>query len=262
MKAGPGLREVAADRPDRDRDIRDGPALHVEQPPVDHLLRPERDLGGGLIVVGVELDPADAIAGRHGDGAEILVSRRGRPGASIRNRPEPSARASPSGIGLNRDMKGARPGVRFRAWTMTAAPGTGFPRGSSTRPTTNIRPGAGVGLASSAFAAVDGGPAGEPFGSSLRAGSAEPAATAARDSNVRAMDRGSRLNMARSTSSPGGQACFQVSRGRETAVSGVRYPICGIGRGSRSSPSPDPGQAMGSCDSAGISGSKVAIDCQ
>ena len=79
---------------------------------------------------------------------------------------------------------------------MTAAPGTGFPRGSRTRPTTNIRPGAGVGPASSAFAAVDGGPAGGPLGSSLRAGSAEPAA---RHSNVRAIDRDSRLDMARST---------------------------------------------------------------
>ena len=79
----------------------------------------------------------------------------------MRNRPEPSARASASGISLLLDRKWARPSDRSRAWTMTAAPGTGFPRGSSTRPTTNIRPGAGVGLASSAFAAVDGGPAGE-----------------------------------------------------------------------------------------------------
>ena len=93
------------------------------------------------------------------------------------------------------------------AWTMTAAPGTGFPSGSRTRPTTNIRPGAGVGSASSAFAAADGAPAGEPLDSMLRAGTAEPAA---RDSNTRATNRGSRLNMARMISSggaaPGGEA--------------------------------------------------------
>ena len=61
---------------------------------------------------------------------------------------------------------------------MTAAPGTGFPRGSSTRPTTNIRPGAGVGLASSAFAATgNGGPAEEPCGSSFVAEWPAPMAT-------------------------------------------------------------------------------------
>jgi hypothetical protein len=54
MKLGPSLRGVATDRRDRDPDARDGPALQVEELPVDHLLRPERDLGGGLIVVGIE----------------------------------------------------------------------------------------------------------------------------------------------------------------------------------------------------------------
>ena len=103
MKARPGPRAVARNRHDRDPDIRDGPALHVEQPPVDHLLGPERDLGGGLIVVGVELDPADAIAGRHRDGAKILVARRGRPG---RIDPEP-ARAVRAGVG-ERDHLGSR----------------------------------------------------------------------------------------------------------------------------------------------------------
>ena len=40
------------------------------------------------------------------------------------------------------------------AQAVTAAPGTGLPCGSSTRPTTNIRPGAAFGFASSGFAAT------------------------------------------------------------------------------------------------------------
>ena len=48
-----------------------GPALQVEQPPLDHLLGPERDVGGGLVGVGVELDPAGAVARRERDGAEL-----------------------------------------------------------------------------------------------------------------------------------------------------------------------------------------------
>ena len=137
---------------------------------MDHLLSPQRDLGGGLIVIGIERDPADAKAGRLATALNSSYRVEDVRGASIRNRPEPSARVSASGIILNGEVAGARPGVRSRAWTMTAAPGTGFPWGSSTRPTTNIRPAAGVAFASSAFAAVDGGPAGGVLGSSLRAG--------------------------------------------------------------------------------------------
>ena len=89
---------IASNRRDRDRDARDGPALHVEQSPVDHLLRPERDVGGGLIVVGVELDPAGAVAGRRATAPNSSWRDDDVRGASSRNRPEPSARASPIGI--------------------------------------------------------------------------------------------------------------------------------------------------------------------
>ena len=44
-----------------------GRALQVEQSPEDDLLRPERNIGGGLIVIDVELGPAGTIAGRQGD---------------------------------------------------------------------------------------------------------------------------------------------------------------------------------------------------
>ena len=94
-KLNPSPCGIAENRHDRDPDIRNGPALHVEQPPLDHLLRPEGDVGGRLIVVGIELDPADTITGRQGDGAEILVARRRRPGCID---PEP-ARAVCAGVG-------------------------------------------------------------------------------------------------------------------------------------------------------------------
>ena len=68
-----------------------GRPLKVEQPPLDHLLGPERDVGGGLIGVGVELDPADAVARRDGDGADLVMASTTRcAAASSRNRPEPS----------------------------------------------------------------------------------------------------------------------------------------------------------------------------
>ena len=108
---GRALRRIATDRRDRERDVRDGLALQVEQPPVDHLLGPERDVGGGLVGVGVELDPAGTIAGRQGDGAERLVTRRRGP---RRIEPEPAravaARASPIGIGLASRHVGSTPG--------------------------------------------------------------------------------------------------------------------------------------------------------
>ena len=74
--------------------------MHVEQSPVDHLLRPERDIGGGLFVVGVELDPAGAISRRQGNGAEPVVAAMTTSG---RIDPEPARAiraASPIGICL------------------------------------------------------------------------------------------------------------------------------------------------------------------
>lgn len=200
------------------------PALHVEHPPVDHLLRPERDLGLGPIVVGIEHDPADAMAGRHRDGEEILVPGRGRP---ERIEPEPArvvraAAAEPDRLEARQNR--ARPGIVLRACTRIAAPGTGFPYASRTRPTTNLRPGAGLAPASSACAAVDGGPVGRSLGSSPRTRAAEAEPTA-RPSNVRAIDRHSRLNMAR-----GPSVCFIGSgqrRGEERSpkASSVRSPL-------------------------------------
>ena len=55
---------------DRDLDVPGGPALQVDQPAVDHLLGPERDVGGGLLGVGIELGPADAVARRQGGQAQ------------------------------------------------------------------------------------------------------------------------------------------------------------------------------------------------
>ena len=71
-------RDDAAHGLDRHLDIPDRPAVHVEQPPLDHLLGSERDVGGRLVGVGIELDPAGAVAGRHRDGAEpVMPGRRG-----------------------------------------------------------------------------------------------------------------------------------------------------------------------------------------
>ena len=69
--------EDAADGRDRQLHIAGGLALQVEQPPVDHLLGPKRDVGGGLVGVGVErVDPAGAITRRQGDRAEFVMTRR------------------------------------------------------------------------------------------------------------------------------------------------------------------------------------------
>ena len=45
---------------DRDADARHDPPLDVEQPPLDHLLGPERDVGGRLVGVDAQVDPAHA----------------------------------------------------------------------------------------------------------------------------------------------------------------------------------------------------------
>ena len=60
---------------DRDPDAPDGPAVDIEKTPLDHLFGSKRDVGGGLIGVGVQIDPADAVAGRDGDGDGFLMCR-------------------------------------------------------------------------------------------------------------------------------------------------------------------------------------------
>ena len=50
--------------------------MQVEKSPVDHSFRPERDVGGGLIFVRVELDSAETIARSQGDAAAFLVEQR------------------------------------------------------------------------------------------------------------------------------------------------------------------------------------------
>ncbi len=67
--------EEAAHGFDRDRDTLHGPALEIEQAPLDHLFGSECDVGGGLIGVEVEIDPAGTIAGRDGNGAGLLMDR-------------------------------------------------------------------------------------------------------------------------------------------------------------------------------------------
>ena len=78
---------VAQDRRDRDHRARDGLAVHVEEAALDDLLRHEPDLGRWLVLVGVEVGPADAVAGRQRGGAERRVI--GRRGAG-RIEPEPA----------------------------------------------------------------------------------------------------------------------------------------------------------------------------
>ncbi len=68
-------REITTERCDRECDVRGGLSLQVEESPLDHLLRWEGDLDVGLVVVGIEPDPAGTIARRQGDGAEQLVER-------------------------------------------------------------------------------------------------------------------------------------------------------------------------------------------
>ncbi len=69
-------RDDAAHGLDRHLDIADRPAAQVEQPPLDDLLWPEHDVGGRLIGIGIQLDPADAVAGRHRDGTDPVMPRR------------------------------------------------------------------------------------------------------------------------------------------------------------------------------------------
>ncbi len=64
----------------RSRSRRPRPAGPAGQTPaLNDLLGPERDVGGRPIGVGVEVDPARAIAGRDRDGAELIVPRRRDP---------------------------------------------------------------------------------------------------------------------------------------------------------------------------------------
>ena len=60
---------------------------------MDDLLRPERDVGGGLIGVGVELDPGGTMAGRRAIAPNRSYRDDDARGASMRNPPEASARA-------------------------------------------------------------------------------------------------------------------------------------------------------------------------
>ena len=96
----PIRRDQAAHGLDRDLDALDRPAFHVEQPPLDHLLGPERDVGIGLVGVGVELDPAGAVAWRNATAPVWRCRDDEVRGASSRNRPEPSLRAWPIADGL------------------------------------------------------------------------------------------------------------------------------------------------------------------
>ncbi len=64
---------------DRDHHVRRRPALHIKQPAMNHLLALERDIGGRLIGVGIELDAAHAITGRDRDDADGFVPRRRSP---------------------------------------------------------------------------------------------------------------------------------------------------------------------------------------
>ncbi len=87
---------------DRHRDALGGPALQIEEASLDHLLGLQPDFGVGLIGVGVELGPADAVARCQGDGHELDRSATTTFGAqSRRNWPDPSASAWPITTGLN-----------------------------------------------------------------------------------------------------------------------------------------------------------------
>ena len=164
------IREGAAHGCDQHRDARNGPALEIEEASLDHLFGSERDLGVGLIVVEVEPDPARTIAGRRATAPTASWCdddvRMRRPGTGP-SRPRRSRR---SRLVLLRAGR-ARPGARA-----THRPhrrlGTGLPLGSSTRPTTNIRPGAGLGLDHPALRRPASASSGEVLrGSSLLAGS-------------------------------------------------------------------------------------------
>ena len=139
---------------DRDHDVGDGAALHVEESAVDHVLGLERDVGGWLVGVRIQCDPAHAKAGRDRDGTTLRYHDDDVRGASSRNRPDPSARASPIGTRFTPDRPGTFPIALLPAQTMAVALRTGLPLGSSTRPTTNMRPGPGCPSASSAFATI------------------------------------------------------------------------------------------------------------
>ena len=92
-----------------DRDAPDRPAVQVEQAPLDHLLGPECDVGDRPVGVGVELDPAGAIARRrsrrrrHDDaGPTWCAGRRAGTGPSRRSAPGRSRMGSSSHTRLPR----------------------------------------------------------------------------------------------------------------------------------------------------------------
>ena len=58
---------------DRHPDALDGPAMQVEQPPLNYLFGSERDVGGRLIGIEVDVDPADPVAGRDRSGAAFVM---------------------------------------------------------------------------------------------------------------------------------------------------------------------------------------------
>ena len=62
------------DRPDVDHDALDGPALHIEQASLDHLLGLKPDVAGGLLGVEIELAPADSIPRRDRRDAKAFMT--------------------------------------------------------------------------------------------------------------------------------------------------------------------------------------------
>ena len=190
------LGEDAADGRDRQLDIAGGLALQVEQPPVDHLLGPKRDLGGGLIGVGVELDPADAITRRQGDRAEFVVTRRRgarrrRPGTgpSRRWRPgrAPSDTIDSADVRCRQDPWTARRPSRMRpAPACLAGRARGRPRTSARGRLLVgvIRLGGGPVVAAAARAIL-----GSSFIASARARKPAPAPPAASNSRDSAVNR-------------------------------------------------------------------------
>ena len=69
-------RKNAADRGDRQLHTASRLTREVKQPPVDHRLGAKRDVGSGLLGVGVELGPGCAKARRQRDHTEVRLLRR------------------------------------------------------------------------------------------------------------------------------------------------------------------------------------------